>query len=154
MGVEWGNFAQVFEQCLQAVQNIPPEKKAWEERRPDASLVEAMRPWVSGTVKMDQKAAAKLPDDFLGLWSTHIQHKLFFKTEPASVIKKKIWSSGREGLVILAIGLRWAWLKLKDPKRKGTTDQWIKMVVDLTTLLSSVVSNPKSVFGFFSFSSY
>ena len=159
MGKEWGDFISIFQSCLELVDKVPMEQCGWEERRADEKLVKAMEPWLSGQAgqagqaSMDANKAKGLPDDFLTLWTNHLQSKMFYKllgtdVQPAitwaEIQKKKFWCSGRHGLLIIAVGLRWAWLKLQEPYRVGSLEAWIKITVELTELFEKVFDGFKT----------
>ena len=109
-------FSTVFTQCLELVKETPAGYKAWEERCADENLVKAMAPWLRGNV-FTKKDISQLPVNFLSLWQTHWHLKMVFRL-PANatdvktyteLVKKKFWCCGRQGLVVLGVGLRWAW---------------------------------------------
>ncbi len=119
----------------------------------DEKLVKAMEPWLSGQAGMDASQAKGLPDDIFTLWTNHLQSKMFYKllgtdVQPAvawgEIQKKKFWCSGRHGLLIIAVGLRWAWLKLQEPYRVGSLEAWTKITIELTELFKKVFDGFKT----------
>ena len=63
--------------CLLLVCDIPMHKNAWEGQHMDETLIEAIQPWLSGEGCL--ASVDGFPDDFLGLWTTHIHSKMFYK---------------------------------------------------------------------------
>ena len=152
MGTEWEQFVPIFRSCLQLVEDIEMEPSGWEDRQADERLVKAMEPWLSGKTGIDVDRAKELPDNFLGLWTNHLNNKMLYKlvhvnvqpaTAWAEIQKKKFWCSGSEGLLMIALGLRWAWLKLQDPLRIGLLEAWAKLVTELTLLFRRVLDGSK-----------
>jgi hypothetical protein len=147
MGPAWAEFSKVFEDCLALTNRIPQVLGAWEGARADENLIKAMEPWFQGK-EMDLESASSLPDNFLSLWDTHIQSKMFYKlfddSDPsAEVMKKKFWSGGREGIAIIAVGLRWAWWKLHHESSTGVEADWEKLVKSVAGMLTKVLEKAK-----------
>ena len=108
-----------------------------------------MEPWLSGKTSIDVDRAKELPDDFLGLWTNHLNNKMLYElvyvnVQPATAwAEKKFWCSGSEGLLIIVVCLHWVWLKLQDPLHIGSLEARAKLVTELTLLFCRVLDGSK-----------
>ncbi len=120
MGQEWSEFAEKMLACLDLVDKIPMQKNGWEGQHADQKLVQVMQPWLNAQ-PLQASVPTSCPDDFCVLWTNHIRSKMFYKLLGATdgvkvfeeVRKRKFWCGGRHGLIIIAVGLKWVYSKVK-----------------------------------------
>ena len=55
------------------------------------------------------------------------------------ILKKPLFTPGHEGLIVLAVGLRWAWWAANAPDHAGTVADWIELVKSVNAVLEKVV---------------
>ena len=152
MGSDWAALVEVFEHCSKLLEGVSKGKGAWQERRADQALVKLMQSWVDGTSKITVRTAEfVLPLDFFNLWQHHWGKKMFFPLDESSneatihneIVKKKFWSGGREGLIVLAVGLRWSWWTIKAQNSQTMLDDWRGMVQTVTSVLQKTLDRAK-----------
>ncbi len=64
----------------------------------------------------------------------------------AEIVRKKLWCGGQQGLVVLGVGLRWAWWAAQSSEHQGTESDWVKLVELVTSILKKVVAKARWVF--------
>ena len=138
MGTTWAQFVNQMEIFFRTVSEKDiSSSNAWQGKRPDTILVNAMKPWVSKTPEFDEDAVIQsLPHDFLKLWSNHWYNKMLHPSQCDSDVKmlygdlskKDFWGPGRSGLAVLAAGLKWSWLQVESNLGMGTLPAWTTLV--------------------------
>ena len=144
LGADWEHFVEAYEKCVQIIGDQERTHSAWQGQRASDSLIAAMEPWLEGRPFQMEKDVEKLPDNFLALWTTHWHQRLCFKvsenSQPATVrshlSRKGFMKPGRQGLVVLAVGLYWSWWVAKSEAHTGTLAQWLTLVKSVTAVLS------------------
>lgn len=111
-----------------------------------------MQLWLDGKVMDAGWVQLQLTSDFFTLWQYHWIHKMLYPLQESAsdlsvvhkeITKKKFWSSGWDGLIVLAVGLQWSWWKVSEDDTQGTLDEWTRLVQNMTRILEMVLEKQK-----------